>query len=150
MAKQTRTVSHAQWVKFRFEWIHPQNGMSSHRTGAQEKFWGKVRRGVDGEGGGEFSSTPGTHSHSHTHSKAQVATNANNLQVANVGGKRQQQIQQHPTSAETQKGQNKNGKSVQKNKGKHTQNKRQTSTRQNVVNKKKYNKLGRIAWGTRA
>jgi len=39
-----------------------------------------------------------------------VATNANNLQVANVGGKRQQQIQQQPTSAETQKGQNKNGK----------------------------------------
>jgi len=49
MAKQTRTVSHAQWVKFRFEWIHPQNGMSSHWTGALEKFWGKVRRGV-GEG----------------------------------------------------------------------------------------------------
>lgn len=64
------------------------------------------------EGGRGNFSRPGAHTHTHTqaHSKAQVATNANNLQVANVGGKRQQQIQQQPTSAETQKGQNKNGK----------------------------------------
>jgi len=93
--------------------------MNSHWTEPQEKLGEKWEGRMDCErgGGGIFldpRQSPIYHRHTHTHtqahSKAQVATNANNLQVANVGGKRQQQIQQQPTSAETQKGQNKNGK----------------------------------------
>lgn len=86
--------------------------MNSHWTEPQEKLGEKWEGRMDCERGRGNFSRPGAHTHTHTqaHSKAQVATNANNLQVANVGGKRQQQIQQQPTSAETQKGQNKNGK----------------------------------------
>lgn len=86
--------------------------MNSHWTEPQEKLGEKWEGRMDCErgGGGIFLDPGHTLTHTQAHSKAQVATNANNLQVANVGGKRQQQIQQQPTSAETQKGQNKNGK----------------------------------------
>lgn len=123
-SKQTRTVSHAQWVKFHFEWRirPPKNEAEFASDRGPGKAGGKLAMGGVG-----ISSTRGTHTHTHR-SKAQVATNANNLQVANVGGKRQQQNQQEqqqeqdqqqrqqPTSAETQKGQNKNwGKAYKKN-----------------------------------